>query len=212
MFTRAPQSLSAQTSKRNHAMAAPRPEDKNAEQERAHQSAQQRAEMANRVGKTAADVSERAARVGLEVVQRNNQAAQHLWEASTQMITQLAKESSDQFAPSFGISGETAQKSLRTSSANVEALLDSANVLTSASEELSRQWIGMLQEVIESGVSRTEAFTRCRTPHDVVSVQLEAAREGLTAVLRGIRAMSDISGRAAQQARTKISDRVQQVA
>jgi hypothetical protein len=193
-------------------MAAPRPEEKNPEQREQTQNAQQRAETVNRLGKTAADVSERAARVGLEVVQRNNEAAQHLWEASTQMLSQLAKQSSDQFGRSFGITGEGAQKALRTSSANVEALLDSANVLTSASEELSRQWVGMVQEVVESGISRTEAFTRCRTPHELLNLQLEAAREGFTALLRGTRAMSEISGRAAQPANTKISDRVQQVA
>src|SRR5690349_16927222 len=100
-------------------MAAPRQEEKNDQKERAQNQAQQRAEMANRVGKTAADVSERAARVGLEVVQRNNEAAQHLWEVSTQMLTQLAKQSSDQFARSFGITGEDAQKTLHTSSANL---------------------------------------------------------------------------------------------
>jgi hypothetical protein len=193
-------------------MATPRPEEKNPEQREQTQNAQQRAETVNRLGKTAADVSERAARVGLEVVQRNNEAAQHLWEASTQMLSQLAKQSSDQFGRSFGITGESAQKTLRTSSANLEALLDSTNVLTSASEELSRQWVGIVQEVVESGVSRTEAFTRCRTPHEFLNLQLEAAREGLTALLRGTRAMSEISGRAAQQANTKISDRVQQVA
>ena len=53
------------------------------------------------------------------------------------VFSRLAAQSSDQFARSFGISGEDGQKAIRTSSANVEALLETANVLTSASEELA---------------------------------------------------------------------------
>jgi hypothetical protein len=111
------------------------------EEKRPNQSAQQAEQTARQAAQTAADVSGRAAAMGMEIVKRNNASAQQLWEASTQMATELTHRATDQFGRAFGLSGDDAQNVLADTSKNLGAVADFTNAITSASQEFSRQWI-----------------------------------------------------------------------
>ncbi len=191
-------------------MAAP--EEKNAETRRSTQSAHQAEQTTSRVAQTAADVSGRAARLGIEVLKRNSEATRHLWEASTQMVTELTRRATDQLGRVCGISGEDAQNVLEDSSRNLGAVLESTNAITSASEEFSRQWIETTRKILEETINRSETLARCRTPQEFFGMQAELARDNLNAVLHGTRRLSEISARAAQEAANKMSERIRQVA
>jgi len=194
-------------------MAAAGNEDKriNPKQEERRPNQQQGEQVAASKGaaQSAAAVGERATIVSLEALQKNNETAQHLWEASTRMFSELSKQSADHFSRSFERSGKEAQKALGASSANVQALLESADVFTKASEEASRQWITTFQEVVETRASHTDALAQCRTPQDLFTVELEIAREGLTALFRGTCALSELSARVSREAMTKVANGVQ---
>ncbi len=186
----------------------PAPGEKN-EARRHAQSAQQTEQTATYVVQTAADVSGRAARLGIEVLKRNNEAAQHLWQASTQIANQLTQRATDHLGRAFGISGEDAQNVLEDSSRNLDAVLESAHAMASAAEEFSCQWIETTQKVLEEAIGRSDTLARCRTPQEFFGMQAELARDNLHTVLHGTRRLSEISARAAQDATNKLSERIQ---
>ncbi len=182
------------------------------DEKKSTQSAQQAEQATKRVAQTAADVGGRVAAIGVEVVKRGNESAQHVWEASTDMATQLSHQASEQFGRVFGLSGDEAQKGLEDSSRNLSAVLESTKAIASASEEFSRQWLETMRKTFEQTISRSEALVRCRTPHELLGVQADLARENLNTVLHGSRRLAEISARAAQEATNKMSDRLRQVA
>ncbi len=182
------------------------------EEKRSSQSAQQAEQTTRQAAQTAADVSGRAAAIGMEIVRRNNENAQQLWEASTQMATELTHRATDQFGRAFGLSGDEAQNVLADTSKNLAAVLDSTNAITSASQEFSRQWMETTRKIFETTISRSETLARCRTPQEFFGMQAELARDNLNTALHGTRRLSEISARAAQEATNKMSDRVRPVA
>jgi phasin family protein len=182
------------------------------DEKRSTQSAQQAEQATKRVAQTAADVSGRVAAIGVEVVNRGNESAQHLWEASADVATQLSKQASDQFGRVFGLSGDEAQKALEDTSRNLSAVLESSSAIASASEEFSRQWLETVRKTLEQTISRSEALIRCRSPHEFFGLQAELARENLDTVLHGSRRLAEISTRVAQEATNKMSDRMRQAA
>jgi len=188
-------------------MAAP----EGKQEKSSNQTAQQAGQTTRRAAQTAADVSGRAAAIGIEVVKRSNETAKHFWEASAQMATQLTHQATDQFGRIFG-SGDDAQKAMEDSSRNLGAVLESTHAITSAAEEFSRQWIETGRKIAEATISRSETLAGCRTPQDLFAMQAELARENLNTALHGTRRLSEISGRAAQEAANKISERIRQVA
>lgn len=200
-------------------MAGARPEEKVSEIHRekpVNQSAQENtrsmSEATSRMARTAADVSERTSKIGLEVVKRSGEAAQQVWEASTQTATRLTERSANQFGRVLGLSGEDAQKTLQDSSQHFEALMQSTNIVASASQEISREWFEMARRIMEGTIDRSEALARCRTPHDMFAMQIELARDNFKTLLQGTGRLSELSARAAQEAITKISEPVQKSA
>ncbi len=183
------------------------------DEKKSSQTAQQQVEQTTRrAAQTAAEVGGRVAAIGVEVVKRSNESAEHVWEASRQMARQLTDEAADQFGRVFGLSGDDAQKALADTSRNLSAVFESTNVIASASEEFSRQWLDTLRKTFDETISRSEALVRCRTPQEFFGMQADLARENFTTVLHGSRRLAEISARAAQEATNKISDRIRQVA
>jgi phasin family protein len=189
-------------------MAGPEHKD----DKRSSQSAQQAEQTSKRVADTAADVSGRAAAVSFEIVKRSNESAQQIWEASTQMVTELTHQATDKFGRAFGLSGEDAPDVVADTSKNLGAVLESTKAIAAASEEFSRQWIETTRKLFETAISRSEKLARCRTPHEFFGIQAELARDNLDTALHGTRRLSEISARAAQEATNKMSDRIRQVA
>ena len=144
------------------------------DEKKSTQSAQQAEQATKRVAETAADVSGRVAAIGVEVVKRGNESAQHLWEASTNMATQLSQQASDQYGRVFGVSGDEAQKTLEDTSRNLSAVLEFTKAIASASEEFSRQWLETLRSPstrlsadlkLSVAAALRTSFLACRPTH-----------------------------------------------
>src|SRR3974390_958337 len=110
--TKATRSQGSHNNPRRKLMAAPRPEEKPSEtrqQKSASQSTQESgrviSDATSRFARNAAEVSERASQIGLEMVQQNNETAQQEWEASTDIPTRLRGGSANQFGLVFRLSG-----------------------------------------------------------------------------------------------------------
>ena len=200
-------------------MAAPRPEEKPSEirqQKSASPSTQESgrviSDATSRFARNAAEVSERASQIGLEMVKQNNETAQQVWEASTDIATRLAERSANQFGRVFGLSGDEPREAVESASSHLGAIAQSTSVIASAYQEIAREWFEITRQIIQGTMDRSESLAQCRTPHDMFAIQTELARENVKTFLLGTKRLSELSARAAQEATSKIAEGPRQAA
>lgn len=203
-------------------MANARPDEKQSEQQRQEKGGGQTqsgrenirsfSDVGSRIAGSASDMGQRAAQTGVEMLDRNKEAAQQLWEHSTELFTYLARQSTDQMGRVLGISGDNAEVGAKRTSRSFDALLQSGDVMTSASRELSREWFGTVRRVIDAAVGRSETLSSCRTPNDWFAMQLEIMRDSVEAALHGSKRLSEISAQAATEATQKMSEAAKRAA
>ena len=196
-------------------MANPRPEEKqsDARHERsgtqtgsARENIRAISDVGSQIAGSAADMSKRAAQTGVEMLDRNKETAQQLWEQSTELFAHLARQSTEQMGRVLGVSGDTAENGAKRTSRSFDALLQSGDVMRSASSDLSRECFDTMRRVIDVTVGRSEGLTSCRTPNDLFAMQLEIFQETVQATLHGAKRVSEISARAANEATQKMSE------
>ncbi len=99
-------------------MANPRPEEKHADsrQEKsgnpsgtARENIRAISDVGSQIAGSAADISKRAAQTSVEMLDRNKEAAQELWEHSTELFAHIARQSAEQMGRVLGISGNDAE-------------------------------------------------------------------------------------------------------
>ncbi len=146
------------------------------------------------------------------MLDRNNEAAQHLWEHSTELFAHLARQSTEQMGRVLGISGEDAENGAKRTSRSFDALLQSRDVITSASRDVSHEWFDTARRLIDATVGRSETLADCRTPTDFFAMQLDIMRDTVEATLHGAKRVSEISARAAAEATQKMSDAAKRAA
>ncbi len=205
-------------------MPNPRPDEKQSEprqetrqekssaQTAARENIRSVSDMGSRIAGSAADLNQRAAQTGLEMIDKNKEAAQQLWGASTELFAYCARRSTDQIGRIFGVSGDNAENVARNTSRNFDALLQSGDAVTSASHELFREWFDTMRRMIDATVGRTESLVGCRTPNELFAMQIEIMRDNAEAALHGTKRMSEISANAATQATQKISETARRAA
>ncbi len=195
-------------------MANPRPdempseprEERSAAQTSARENIRSISEAGSKIAGSAADMSQRAAQTSVEMLNRNKKMAQQLWECSTELVAHVGRQYADQMGRVFGISWENAEKVGRKSSKNFETLMQSGDVITSASRDLSREWFDTMRRMIDTTVGRSERLMTCRTPSDLFAIQLELMRDSVEAALHGAKRLSEISAEAAEEATEKMSE------
>ncbi len=203
-------------------MANPRPDEKQADQQRqerggaqtgsARENIRSISDAGSRIAGSAADMSQRAAQTGVEMLDRNKEAAQQLWEHATELFAHWARQSTDQMGRLLGMSGESAENGAKRTSRSFDALLQSSDVIVAASRDLSREWFDTMRRVIDATVGRSETVASCRTPNELFAMQLEITRDTVQAALHGAKRLSEISAQAASEATQKMSDATRRAA
>jgi Phasin protein len=202
-------------------MANPRPEEKHAEprQEKsgnptgtARENIRAISDVGSQIAGSAADISKCAAQTSVEMLGRNKEAAQQLWEHSTELFAHIARQSAEQMGRVLGISGDNAQNGAKKTARSFDALVQTRDVLSSASRDASREWFETARRLIDSTVGRSETLVACRTPNDFFAMQLEIMRDSVEATLHGVKRVSEISAHAATEATQKMSDAAKRVA
>jgi len=141
--------------------------------------------MATNRNENANDQVSRAADVGRENVRAASEAGQRL----TDQVVQL-----------FGFSGERGQELTRQSSQNIEVVTETSAVLARGFQDLSREWLGLMQERMQRNLDSFTALSRCRSVQDVVALQSEFARNTLEHTVEGTRRLAELSTRVATEA------------
>jgi hypothetical protein len=192
-------------------MANPRQDEKMAH---AYQSAQdttrrvgeKAAEQASRMGRAAADAGEGMARAGADLLQHNAETVQNAWQSGLDMVTKMTERSTDQFARTFGLSGDEAQNAMQQSTRNVEALLQSTNVLARGIGGISREWFEFVRGRMEHNLSRMDDLMRCRTPQDFAALHSEFLRDNVEGMLQSSRRLAELSLQVADNAAKKMTE------
>jgi hypothetical protein len=152
------------------------------------------------------DVSERAARVGTELLQRNVETVQEALQSSGEIAALLAESSADQFGRMFGISGEEAHKTAQKSSDNLDAIIQSSSILAEVTQSISREWLQFTRECMEQNFKQFESLLRCRTPQDITAVQSEIVRDNLESFLQFARRIAKISTQVPDEANKRAAE------
>jgi len=180
-------------------------EDKNAGQA-AREAARRMSSETRHFTEAATDVSEGALRAGTEVLQRNSEMIQQIWEAGRSFASQLTDPSLNPLFRALGTSDAEAQKAVQQSARNMEAVLGTSTVVAQELQNISREWLEFTQSRLQQTLGSLDALTRCRTPQDLAAVQSELLRDSLEHLLQSARRSAEISARMADQATRKISE------
>ena len=125
------------------------------------------------------DASERAARAGTQIFQRNVETIQEALQSSAEIAARLTERSADQFGRVFGISVDEVHEATQKSSDNLDAIIQSSSVLAGVTQSMSREWVCFTRERMEQNFNRFESLLHCRTPQDVAAFQTELLRDNL---------------------------------
>jgi hypothetical protein len=168
------------------------------------------AEQAGRIVQMSTDVSERAARAGTEILQRNAESVQEALHSIAEITARLTERSADHFSHVFGISGEEAHKAAQKSSDNIDAIIHSSSVLAEVGRSISREWAHFARERMEHNFARFDALLRCRTPQDLAAVQSEILRDNLESFLQCARRIAENSMQIAEEATKRTAEAMEQ--
>jgi phasin family protein len=152
------------------------------------------------------EATERAARAGAEAVRRNAENLNESWRSGTDAASRMAERSMDQFSKMFGLSSDTARQTLQRSSGNLQAVIESTNIVASGLQNVSGEWMRFAQSRFEDNLDRFDDLMGCRTLQDCLALQTEIVRDNFEALLQSMRRTSELSSRVADDAMQKIGD------
>ena len=195
-------------------MANPRQDEKIAQayqnaQDTTRRAGERAAEQATRVTRAAADAGENMARAGADLFQQNAETVQNAWQCGLDMCSKMTEHSTDQFARTFGLSGNDAQQAMQQSARNVEAIFQSTHVLAQGIGGISREWFEFLRGRMENNLGRVEQLMHARTPQDFAAIHSDFVRDNVEGVLQSGRRVAEMSLQVADNAAKKMTDNVE---
>ena len=140
-----------------------------------------------------ADICERAARAGAEMLQTNVETAQQALQAGAEMAGRLAGSSVNQFGRVLGLSGDGTHTAAQQSSENIDAIVRSGAMIVEVTQSISRAWTDFARERIEQNFNRFDSLLRCRTPQDFAALQSKLLRDNLESFLQCARRVAEKS-------------------
>ena len=171
------------------------------------------AEETGRVASTAAGATAEAARAGVDLMQRNLETAQSAWEVSSRMTSELIERSMGQFARTTGISGRTtgisghdAKTATRQASHGFQGLEESAAVLATGMQDVSREWLDLCQKTLQKTVGNLDRLRKCRNAPEMLAAQTEIFRDNLEELVQSTRRMAELFAQTAERATRKTSE------
>lgn len=104
--------------------------------------------------------------------------------------------------------GQDLNRMAERTSRNLETLTKAGSVLMQGMQDVSREWIGMTQEQMRRNSEAMSEMSRLRSVPELVSAQADLMRDGIRAMVDGVRRIGEISLRTA----TETSDAMREAA
>jgi hypothetical protein len=160
-------------------------------------------EETRRMASTAAGATADAARAGADLLQRNLEAAQQAWEASSRMASQMLELSVDQCARTTGVAGREARTATRQASHGFQ---ESTAVLANGMQDVSREWLDLSMRTLQKSVNDFDALAKCRTVPEILVAQTKMFREHLDDFVQSTRRTAELLVRTGEHAARKTSE------
>ena len=151
--------------------------------------------MATNQNENAKDQVSRAAEAVRDAGREGVRAAAESTERLTDQVVQL-----------FGFSGERGEELTRQSTQNIQAVTQASTVLARGFQDVSQEYLGVMQEQLQRNLDGFTALLRCRSVQDVVAAQSEFARNSLEQTVEGTRRLAEVSTRVANEASQTLSE------
>ena len=148
----------------------------------------------------AAEAGEQALRAGTDIVRRSAETTQEAWTSGLDRATQSFQRMTDQFTQAFGFADPQSEELARTSSQNVQTVMQASTVLAQGLQEVSREWIGLAQDRLTKNLDGLNELARCRSVPDFVAVQSNLVRDNLQQMIDNSRHIAEVSVRVADEA------------
>ena len=155
----------------------------------------------------ATNAGEHAVRTSTDATRQSAETVQEAMTVGLNTATQTVQQVTEQFTRAFGFAQPQSQELARKSSQNLEAVTQATAVLAQGAQEISRDWLGLAQERLQTNIDGLNALARCRSVQDFVAVQTDLVRDNLQHSLDSNRRLSEVSVRVAQDASRTIQDR-----
>jgi hypothetical protein len=139
-------------------------------------------------------------RVGAEEAQKIARTAQGNLEDGLSSVSEMAQRSTDQVRHMVSQSGEQAQELTRRASQNVVVMTETSTVWVRGFQDLSQEWVSLVQERLQTNLEGFSALARCRSLPDLIAVQSGLVRTRLEQTINGTRRIAEVNGRVANEA------------
>jgi hypothetical protein len=137
----------------------------------------------------AVDLNEHAAANTQQFVQNGVEAASY-----------HARQVTDQFTRTLGISGEDSEQLAAQSKRNMEAVTQCGTVLTQFFQDSSRSWFELSQKQWQRNLDGLNQLTRSKSVQEFAAIQSELLRDSLQHVVQDSRILAEKSLHAVDQA------------
>ena len=162
------------------------------------------ADEAARTARTVADeasrAGEQAARAGADIARRGAETLRDNVQTATDTAAQTFQRTTDQFLNAFSFSGPRSEELVRQSSQNMNAVSEASTVLARGFQEVSHEWIGLVQDQASKNVDALNRLVGCRSVQDLVTVQSDLVRDNLRQAIDTGRRVAEVSLRVAEEA------------
>jgi hypothetical protein len=152
---------------------------------------QKATDQAGQTGRTMVDAAERTTRAGAEAFRRNAEGVKETVQGGAEAGSRIAQRSMEQFSKMFGLSGEAASETVQQSANNMQAVIESASIVTGGLQDIAGEWMRFAQTRLEQNLDHLDQLRECRSLQDCVALQTQILRDNLEAFLQSAHRTSE---------------------
>src|SRR5215207_5613341 len=117
---------------------------------------------------------------------------------------QAAQRVANEFGRVFGVGGQN-EELTRQATQNLEAITETGSVLMRGFQDVSREWLDLMQERLRKNTEGMTKLAQCRTVPDLAAVQSDLARDNLNQIIDGTPRIAERSMKVADEAAKTIT-------
>jgi len=117
---------------------------------------------------------------------------------------QAAQRVAEQLGRVFGVGGQN-EDLTRQATQNLEAITETGSVLVRGFQDMSREWLDVMQERLRKNAEGMTKLAQCRTLPDLAAVQSDLARDNLNQIIDVTRRIAERSMKVADEAAKTIT-------
>ena len=128
------------------------------------------------------------------------ETTQETLRVAAETATETLRRAADQFGRTLGLSSEQGEELARQSTRNLEAVTECGTVLARGFQEISREWMSLVQNRVQRNLEAMETLASCRTMQDLVAAQTQLVRDNMQEIVDNSRQIAETSVKVANEA------------